>query len=121
MRNIIKAGLILTALFISTPLWAAKSCEALKEQIDANIYGNGVRGYLLEILPSEEAELELNKGNGAKIVGSCGGGGKQKIVYWRNGKPATAFNKQAQAVQTPEHQSAVEPSQRPTLDVLLAK
>jgi len=120
MRKIVKTGLILTAL-LASPVWAAKSCEELKEQIDANIYGNGVRGYLLEILPSGEAELELNKGNGAKIVGSCGGGGKQKIVYWRDGKSTAEFNEQTQAVQMPEHQSAVEPSQRPSLDVLLAK
>jgi len=121
MRKIVKTGLILTALLASSLVWAAKSCEALKEQIDANIYGNGVRGYLLEILPSEEADVELNKGNGAKIVGSCGGGGKQKIVYWRDGKSTVEFNEQTQAVQMPEHQSVVEPSQRPSLEVLLAK
>jgi len=120
MRKIVKTGLILTAL-LASPVWAAKSCEELKEQIGVNIYGNGVRGYLLEILPNEGAELELNKGNGAKIVGSCGGGGKQKIVYWRDGKSTTEFNEQTQAVQMPEHQSAVEPSQRPSLEVLLAK
>ncbi|KXU36895.1 hypothetical protein AXE65_04440 [Ventosimonas gracilis] len=119
MCNIVKTGLILISLLISSTVWAGASCEELKEQIDANIYGNGVRGYLLEILSSQEAELELNKDSGAKIVGSCGAG-KQKIVYWRDNKPAAEFNEQAQAIPAPKYQP-VEPSQPTSLGVLLAK
>jgi len=86
MRNIVIVGCALIGLLASSSLWAAKSCEELKQEIAANISGNGVVGYDLLILPNAQAQLELNAGHGAKVIGSCGGG-TQKIVYWRDGKP----------------------------------
>jgi len=85
MRKIVTSGCILLGLFASTAIWAAKSCDELKQEIAANIDGNGVRGYALEIQSNADAKRTTQQDSRAKIIGYCGGG-TQKIVYWRDGK-----------------------------------
>jgi len=118
MRNIVIAGWVLIGLLASNSLWAAaKSCEDLKQELAANISGNGVLGYDLLILSNEAAELALNEGNGAKVVGGCEGG-TQKIVYWRDGKPDMSSDEQSAA---PFNPSQAEKTSLSPLGLLIAK
>jgi len=99
MKKINLITLAFIALLVSSTGWAAKSCEELKGEIEANISNNGVQGYNLVVLSNNEAEAELNDNADAKIVGSCEGG-TQKIVYWRSDKPIALFNDKSQASRT---------------------
>jgi Protein of unknown function (DUF1161) len=67
--------LIVVALMVVfvTPLFATKSCEELKSEIDAKLQAKGIKNYTLDILSNENVKE-------GKIVGSCDGGTK-KIVY----------------------------------------
>jgi len=103
MRNIVATGFTLVLLLASNAGWTAVTCTELMDKIYANIQGNGVRVYDLQILSNADAELEISQSQNAKIVGSCGGG-SQKIVYWRGGKStgeptqdASLLQSQAQA------------------------
>lgn len=58
---------------ISTQAFAGKPCEELKGEIAAKMEANGVKSYILEIVPADQV------GEG-KVVGSCEGGTK-KIIY----------------------------------------
>jgi hypothetical protein len=64
-------------VFCSTSAFAEiKSCEELKAEIEAKLKANGVEGYTLEIIPTDQVKDQ-------KIIGSCEGGTK-KISYSRN-------------------------------------
>jgi len=94
-----KTLLALLLLPLAGSAFAAKPCEELKAQIDANISAKGVSGYLLQIMSNAEAEAAPS----GKIVGSCGGG-TQKILYWRAGEhpPVNAAQgSEAEKAQTP--------------------
>jgi len=122
MRKVNTLALVLSFLFASNSSFAGKTCAELKEAIDANIYGNGVRGYALELLPSAEAELELSADSGAKVVGSCGGG-TQKLVYWRDGKSSTVTPTSSESEPEAQTMSQIEKSKSPysTLEILIAQ
>ncbi len=64
------------ALFLASPVWAAKPCEELKSEIAAKLDGMGVKGYTLEVVATGSAPA------GAQVVGSCEGGSKE-IAYQR--------------------------------------
>ena len=67
-------ALILTLLFAAAPAVAAvKSCEELKNEIEAKVKAKNVKTYALEVVAEAEVKDQ-------KIVGSCEGG-KKKIVY----------------------------------------
>jgi hypothetical protein len=55
--------------------FAAKPCDELKSEIDAKLQAKGVKGYTLDVVPTEQIKDE-------KVIGSCDGGTK-KIVYKR--------------------------------------
>ncbi len=71
-----KTFAILVAVLLSSPAWAAKSCDELKSEIDAKIQSKGVKGYTLDVVAAAD---ETEDG---KVVGTCEGGSK-KIVYKR--------------------------------------
>lgn len=71
-----KTFAILVAVLLTSPAWAAKSCDELKSAIDTKIQSKGVKGYTLDVVPAAD---EVKDG---KVVGSCEGGSK-KIVYKR--------------------------------------
>ncbi|HEY6184372.1 MAG TPA: DUF1161 domain-containing protein [Terriglobales bacterium] len=65
-------------LFVMTVCaYAAKPCDELKDEIAKKMDAKGVKGYSLEIVPTDQ----VKDGEG-KVVGSCDGGTK-KIVYSR--------------------------------------
>ncbi len=68
-----KALVGLALMIMATPLFAAKSCEALKSEIDSKLQAKGVKSYTLEIVANDQVKE-------GKVVGSCDGGTK-KIVY----------------------------------------
>ncbi|HET6719403.1 MAG TPA: DUF1161 domain-containing protein [Rhodocyclaceae bacterium] len=72
MKTMIAA--LVVALF-ALPAFAAKNCEELKAEIQAKLDAKGVKGAVLEIVPTEQVKDE-------KVVGSCEGGTK-KITYKR--------------------------------------
>jgi hypothetical protein len=75
MKNIILSLAILAA-FCSTSAFAQiKPCEELKAEIEAKLKANGVQGYTLEIIPTDQVKDQ-------KIIGSCERGSK-KISYSR--------------------------------------
>lgn len=67
--------LLVATLAFGPQALAAKPCEELKSEIAAKIEANGVKAYLLEIVPNDQVGEK-------KVVGSCDGGTK-KIVYTR--------------------------------------
>lgn len=67
--------LLVAALAFGPQALAFKPCEELKSEIAAKIEANGVKQYLLEIVPNDQV-------GDKKVVGSCDGGTK-KIVYTR--------------------------------------
>jgi hypothetical protein len=69
--------LVMVAVFLmmASPVFAKKSCEELKSEVDAKIQAKGVKSYSLEIVPNEDVK-------DGKVVGSCDGGTK-KIIYTR--------------------------------------
>lgn len=74
MKSVI-ATVLATLACVSYPVWAAKSCEELKAEIEAKLQAKGVTAYTLEIVSTETAE-------DGKVIGTCEGGTK-KIVYKR--------------------------------------
>jgi len=68
-----KTSLLILALFIATPAFAAKSCAELKGEIDAKIKAKGGKNYHLDIVSSADIK-------GAKVVGSCENS-KKHIIY----------------------------------------
>jgi hypothetical protein len=72
-----KLVMIAVLLLMASPVFAKKSCEELKSEVDAKIQAKGVKSYYLEIVPNEDVKDR-------KVVGSCDGGTK-KIIY-RRGK-----------------------------------
>jgi hypothetical protein len=54
---------------------AAKPCDELKAEIASRLDAKGVKGYVLEVVPGDQA-------GGKKVVGSCDAGAR-KITYAR--------------------------------------
>ncbi|KPW55001.1 hypothetical protein ALO80_100393 [Pseudomonas caricapapayae] len=75
MKRLILA--VTCTLLATSALAAPKSCEELKDEIEAKIQANNVTSYTLEIVSNEEA-TDPNM-----VVGSCDNGTK-KIIYQRN-------------------------------------
>ncbi|HET6721069.1 MAG TPA: DUF1161 domain-containing protein [Rhodocyclaceae bacterium] len=73
MKTMIAA---LAITLFALPAFAAKNCEELKAEIQAKLDAKGVKGAVLEIVPTEQVKDE-------KVVGSCEGGSK-KITYKRS-------------------------------------
>lgn len=69
------AALVVT-LFALPAFAQSKNCEELKAEIQAKLDAKGVKGAVLEIVPTEQVKDE-------KVVGSCEGGTK-KITYKRS-------------------------------------
>ena len=67
------AALAFALLFAATPALAAKSCDELKDEIEAKLKAKNVQGYSLEVVASADVKEQ-------KVVGSCEAGNK-KIVY----------------------------------------
>jgi hypothetical protein len=63
-------------ILLGSTAYAAKSCEALKAEIEAILIAKGVRNFTLTIVPNDQVGIQ-------KVVGSCEGGSK-KIIYKRN-------------------------------------
>lgn len=70
MRTLLIA---LSIMVVASPVYAAKSCDDLKAEIEAKIQGHGVKSYTLEI-------VDTNQVKDQKVLGSCAGGAK-KVVY----------------------------------------
>ena len=70
-----KLVMVAVLLMIASPVFAKKSCEEMKSEVDAKIQAKGVKSYSLEIVPNEDVKDR-------KVVGSCDGGTK-KIIYTR--------------------------------------
>ena len=70
-----KLVMVAVLLMMASPVFAKKSCEELKSEVDTKIQTNGVKSYSLEIVPNKDVK-------DGKVVGSCDGGTK-KIVYTR--------------------------------------
>jgi hypothetical protein len=64
-------------LLASGALAAPKSCEELKDEIEAKIQANNVTAYTLEIVTNDEVQ------DPNMVVGTCENGTK-KIIYQRN-------------------------------------
>jgi len=58
---------------VVAPAFAEKNCEELKSEIGAKLEAKGVKGYTLDIIPTDEVKEQ-------KVVGSCEAG-KKKITY----------------------------------------
>jgi hypothetical protein len=65
------------ALLASSALAAPKSCEELKDEIEAKIQANNVTAYTLEIVTNDEVQ------DPNMVVGTCENGSR-KIIYQRN-------------------------------------
>jgi hypothetical protein len=76
MKRIIIFLVSVIVLFSTSAFAEIKSCEELKAEIDAKLKAKGVKGYTLDILPTDQVKDQ-------KIVGSCEGGTK-KISYSRD-------------------------------------
>ena len=70
-----KLVMVAVLLMMASPVFAKKSCEELKSEVDAKIKAKGVKSYTLEVVPNEDVK-------DGKVVGSCDGGAK-KIIYTR--------------------------------------
>jgi Protein of unknown function (DUF1161) len=67
-------ALVIALLFAATPALAVvKSCEELKNEIEAKLKAKKVATYALEVVAAAEIKDQ-------KVVGTCEGG-KKKIVY----------------------------------------
>lgn len=71
---------VVLALAASTGWSAVKSCEELKNEIEARVTSKKVASYSIEVVPAAEAREE----KGQRIVGTCEGG-KKKIIYKKGG------------------------------------
>lgn len=68
----------LTCTLLATGAMAApKSCDELKDEIEARIQANNVTSYTLEIVSNDEVHDQ------SMVVGSCANG-TQKIIYQKN-------------------------------------
>ena len=67
--------LALALALAATPVLARKSCEALKEEIEAKLKSKGVKSWTIEIVGKDEQKE-------GRVVGTCDGGTK-KLVYNR--------------------------------------
>ena len=70
MKN---AAIAVVLLFATMPALAAKSCDELKDEIEAKLKAKNVQGYSLEVVASADVKDQ-------KAVGSCEAGSK-KIIY----------------------------------------
>ena len=70
MKN---ATIAFVLLIATMPALAAKSCDELKDEIEAKLKAKNVQGYSLEVMASADVKEQ-------KVVGSCEAGSK-KIVY----------------------------------------
>ncbi|GFM80399.1 hypothetical protein PSCICN_10910 [Pseudomonas cichorii] len=71
-------ALAMSCILLTTGALAApKSCEELKDEIEAKIQANNVTSYTLEIVPNAEVHDQN------MVVGSCDNG-TQKIIYQKN-------------------------------------
>ena len=70
MKN---ATIAFVLLIATMPALAAKSCDELKNEIEAKLKAKNVQGYSLEVMASADVKEQ-------KVVGSCEAGSK-KIVY----------------------------------------
>lgn len=78
--------LLAIALFLSTsPAWARKPCEELRQEIAAGLDAKGVRNYSLSVVARDS-------GDARKTVGTCNGG-SERIVYERAQPAQTAIAK----------------------------
>jgi hypothetical protein len=68
---------VVCALLTTGALAAPKSCEELKDEIEAKIQANNVTAYTLEIVTNDEVQ------DPNMVVGSCENG-TRKIIYQRN-------------------------------------
>ncbi|MDF2641159.1 MAG: hypothetical protein K0R45_431 [Pseudomonas sp.] len=68
---------VVCALLATGALAAPKSCEELKDEIEAKIQANNVTAYTLEIVTNDEVQ------DPNMVVGSCENG-TRKIIYQRN-------------------------------------
>lgn len=75
MRTSILLAALLT--LVATPVLAKKSCEELKDEIEAKLKAKGVKSWTIDIVAKDE-----NKEG--RVVGTCDGGAK-KLVYKRGG------------------------------------
>ena len=76
-----KLALAVVLTLAGSPAWSAvKSCEELKNEIEARVTSKKVASYSIEVLPAAEAKEE----KGQRIVGTCEGG-KKKIIYKKGG------------------------------------
>ncbi len=76
-----KFALAVVLTFAVNPVWSAvKSCEELKNEIEARVTSKKVASYSIEVLPAAEAKEE----KGQRVVGTCEGG-KKKIIYKKGG------------------------------------
>ena len=87
----------------------ANACDQLKATLAARIEATGVRGYVLEVVPSATAVPA-----GAKAIGNCEGGAR-KVLYRRWGGASGAPNAEAAAVPALLSPSAVAPEPSPVL------
>ncbi|MCE0463702.1 MULTISPECIES: DUF1161 domain-containing protein [Pseudomonas] len=71
------AVMVMGCALATSVLAAPKSCEELKEEIEAKIQANNVSSYTLEIVTNDEVH-DRNM-----VVGSCENGTK-KIIYQKN-------------------------------------
>ena len=74
------AMLVVSLAVASTPAFARKSCDELKQEIAAKLDAKGVQHYTLDVVAHDAQDAR-------KTVGTCDGG-TQRIVYERGGKPA---------------------------------
>lgn len=73
-----RLALALTCTFLATAALAApKSCDELKDEIEARIQANNVTSYTLEVVGNDEVH------DANMVVGSCENGSK-KIIYQKN-------------------------------------
>lgn len=68
---------VICTLMAGSVLAAPRSCEELKDEIEAKIQANNVTAYTLEIVDNDEVQ------DPNMVVGSCEGG-TRKIIYQRN-------------------------------------
>jgi len=69
-----------TAILLTQTAHAApKPCDELKAEIAARLDEKGVKGYEITAVENDKV---AEKGDGAKVIGSCDGGTK-KLTYLR--------------------------------------
>jgi hypothetical protein len=71
-RTVVLAAVLALA---ATPVLAKKSCEELKDEIEAKLKSKGVKSWTIEIVAKDEQKE-------GRVVGTCDGGAK-KLVYNR--------------------------------------